>query len=111
MRRNENSPTKGDVKKFKVTVKVELELPADFEVVTDPTDSGLRCLKRGPYYYTPELAWLMGKYDLGNHLFGKYETEPTVVWKPTNEDQAEEFVAAVVEDNLAMRELTGNPEA
>ena len=83
---------------------MELELPVDFEVVIDPTDSGLPCLKQGPYYYTPELVWSVGKYDLGNHLFGEYETEPTVVWNPASQKQAEEFVAAVIEDQLEMTE-------
>ena len=83
------------MKKFKITLVTELELPDDFEIATESRDQFL-CLKRGCDYYYPTFDWMGRHLRVEGSIYGKHETAPAVGWTSTDDDTANEFIEAGV---------------
>jgi hypothetical protein len=87
------------MKKFKITVTAELELPDDFELSEDP--DGYSCLKKGGNCYHPELLWMCRQLYLEAGLLKAYESAPSVGWEPVDDETAEQlFGASITKDDV-----------
>ncbi len=83
------------MKKFKVTLTAELDLPDDFELADDPTD-GYRCLKQGSNYYHPTFQWMHRKHYLEAGVLKPYESAPSVGWEAADDQTADRLFAASI---------------
>lgn len=86
------------MKKFRVVVTAELELPDDFEIAVDPTD-GERCLRQGSNYYMPTLLWMERKHYLDAGVITEFESGPSVGWESAKgETESFLFEASIRKD-------------
>jgi hypothetical protein len=80
------------MKKFKVTITAELDLPDDFELREDPTDK-LLSLNRGKQYFHPTIQWMYRKHYLDPGVISKFEGPPSAGWVSADDPVADELFA------------------
>ena len=84
------------MKKFKITITTELDLPDDFELAHVPREQ-MVYLKRGSCYFHPTIEWMYRKYYLDAGVISKFETPPSVGWESVDADTAEELFNASIQ--------------
>jgi hypothetical protein len=92
------------MKKFKITFTLELDVPDEFEVVTEQKEQ-FRCLQRGHDYYFPIIEWLGRRHYMEGALFGQHETAPGVGWESVDDDTANDFISWTSNDEYDIQRV------
>jgi hypothetical protein len=88
------------MKKFKVTITAELELPDDFELADDPREK-LLCLKQGSRHYHPMIQWMHQKpswHAVG--ILSNFEGPPSLHWEAVDDDTADKLFDASIRNGV-----------